>query len=124
TGDSIGYIQARLIEVAEEFARQYNIICVLKDEHTVVSIPYGQTFLNLSGNSGMATAGSGDVLSGVIGSLMAQGLSAEKAAPLGVYLHGKAGDAMISETGKRGLMASDLIEGIRSYLAKWETNHS
>lgn len=120
TGDSIAYIQNRLIEVAEEFARQYNIICVLKDEHTVVSVPYSRTYLNLSGNSGMATAGSGDVLSGIIGSLMAQGLGADKAAPLGVYLHGKAGDIMIAETGKRGLMASDLIAGVRRCLAAWE----
>ena len=120
TGDSIGYIQSKLIEAAEEFARQYNIICVLKDEHTIVSVPYGQTYLNLSGNSGMATAGSGDVLSGIIGSLMAQGLEASVAAPLGVYLHGRAGDIMIAETGKRGLFASDLVEGLRRYLAFYE----
>lgn len=120
TGDSIGYIQNKLIETAEEFARQYNVICVLKDEHTVVSVPYGQTYLNLSGNSGMATAGSGDVLSGMIGSLMVQGLQAGVAAPLGAYLHGKAGDIMIAETGKRSLMASDLAEGLRRYLASYE----
>lgn len=120
TGDSIGYIQNKLIETAEEFARQYNVICVLKDEHTVVSVPYGQTYLNLSGNSGMATAGSGDVLSGIIASLMVQGLQAGVAAPLGVYLHGRAGDVMIAETGKRGLLASDLVEGLRRYLASYE----
>ena len=68
---------------------------------------------NLSGNAGMATAGSGDVLAGIIGSLMAQGLEADTAAPLAVYLHGVAGDEMLKETGKSGLIASDIIEGIR-----------
>lgn len=120
TGDSAAYIGNHLIEVAEEFARQYNVICVLKDARTVTSIPYSQTYLNLSGNAGMATAGSGDVLSGIIGSLMAQGMQAKLAAPLGVYVHGKAGDIMAERTGKRGLTASDLIEGIRALAAEQE----
>lgn len=119
-GDTVAYIQNHLIEVAEEFARQYNVICVLKDEHTVTSVPYRQTYLNLSGNSGMATAGSGDVLSGVIGGLIAQGMSAEDAAPMGVYLHGKAGDVMQTCCGKSGLMASDLPEGLRLVLREQE----
>lgn len=118
SGDSVGYIQNHLIEVAEEFARQYNVICVLKDEHTITSVPYRQTYLNMSGNAGMATAGSGDVLSGVIGSLLAQGVSAEEAASLGVYLHGKAGDVIQAHSSKNGLMASDLIEGLRLVLCK------
>ena len=113
TGESVGYIQNHLKEVAEEFARQYNVICVLKDEHTITSVPYGMTYLNLSGNPGMATAGSGDVLSGIIASLSAQKMSAEMAAAYGVYLHGLAGDAAIDKTGMRGLMASDLIDGLQ-----------
>ena len=118
TKDSVSYIQTKLVESAEEFARQYNVICALKDEHTVVSIPYGQTYLNLSGNSGMATAGSGDVLAGMIGGLMAQGLSGELAAPLAVYLHGRAGDCILKETGKYGMMASDLIDGLKRLMTK------
>lgn len=114
--DAVSYIQNHLIEVAEEFARQYNVICVLKDEHTITSVPYRQTYLNMSGNAGMATAGSGDVLSGVIGSLLAQGKPAEEASALGVYLHGKAGDAVLTYSGKNGLMASDLIDGLRLVL--------
>jgi NAD(P)H-hydrate epimerase len=120
TKDSVTYIQSQLISVAEEFARQYNIVCVLKDEHTITSVPYRQTYLNMSGNSGMAVAGSGDVLSGVIGSLMAQGMSAEKAAPLGVYLHGCAGDIMAGTASKRGMVASDIIEGIRQVAVELE----
>jgi NAD(P)H-hydrate epimerase len=93
---------------------------VLKDEHTITSVPYRQTYLNMSGNSGMAVAGSGDVLSGVIGSLMAQGMPAEKAAPLGVYLHGCAGDIMMGTASKRGMVASDIIEGIRQVAVELE----
>lgn len=119
-GDTVAYIQNHMIEVAEEFARQYNVICVLKDEHTITSVPYRQTYLNLSGNSGMATAGSGDVLSGVIGGLMAQGVPAEEAAPVGVYLHGKAGDVMLEHCSRSGLMASDLPEGVRLVLCEQE----
>lgn len=111
-------IQNHLIEVAEEFAEQYNVICVLKDEHTVTSVPYRQTYLNMSGNAGMATAGSGDVLSGVIGSLLAQGILVEEAPALGVYLHGKAGDVMQNRYGKCGLMASDIAEGLKLVLCE------
>ncbi|MGN0142118.1 MAG: NAD(P)H-hydrate dehydratase [Roseburia sp.] len=120
TGDSVSYIQTELVAEAEEFARQYNVVCVLKDARTVTSVPYRQTWLNLSGNNGMATAGSGDVLSGIIGGLMAQGLNGEEAAPLGVYLHGLAGDLMRKQTGIFGLMASDLITGIRCVFAGLE----
>ena len=93
---------------------------MLKDQHTVTSVPSHRTYLNLSGNAGMATAGSGDVLSGVIGSLMAQGLGAEDAAPLGVFLHGRAGDAVSERYSMRGLMASDLGEGLRLVLRETE----
>ena len=116
TGDSVGFLQARLLDTAKDFANTYNVTCVLKDERTIISVPYGTTYINLSGNAGMATAGSGDVLSGIIASLMVQGYNSELAAPLGVYLHGVAGDCMIKETGKAGLMASDLIQGIRRIL--------
>lgn len=119
-GASVSYIQNHLIEVAEEFARQYNVICVLKDEHTVTGIPYHQTYVNLSGNDGMATAGSGDVLSGIIGGLIAQGMPAEEAAPIGVYLHGCAGDAIRSECSGRSLMATDILSGLKLVLREQE----
>lgn len=116
TGDSVAFLQTRLLDTARDFANTYNVTCVLKDERTITSVPYGTTYVNLSGNAGMATAGSGDVLAGIIGSLMAQGYSSENAAPLAVYLHGAAGDCMVKETGKAGLVASDLIQGIRRIL--------
>lgn len=119
-GASVSCIQSHLTETAQEFAREYQVICVLKDEHTVSSVPYRQTYLNLSGNSGMATAGSGDVLSGIIGGLMAQGVSPGEAAPLGVYLHGLSGDEACKRTGKRSMMASDILEGMTHVICELE----
>lgn len=116
-GDTVSYIQTKLIDAAEEFARQYNVICVLKDEHTITSVPYAQTYINLSGNNGMATAGSGDILAGILAGLMAQGMRGEEAAPLAVYLHGLSGDEVIGHTGAAGLMASDLTDGLRTVMA-------
>lgn len=115
TKDSISLIQTRLIASAAEFAQNYEVICVLKDFHTVTAVPYGQNYVNLSGNHGMATAGSGDVLAGIIGSLLAQGMKPELAA-LGVYLHGLAGDAAAQMHGRAALKASDLIEGVGTVL--------
>ena len=112
TGDTVSLIQTRLVESAFTFAQTYNVVCVLKDFHTVTAIPYALGYLNLSGNHGMATGGSGDVLSGVIGAFLAQGLTADVAAPLGVFVHGLAGDEAAKTTGKRALFSSDLIDGL------------
>lgn len=108
----VAEITGRLLQTAEAFAREHRLICVLKDAHTVTALPDGSIYLNLSGNNGMATAGSGDVLSGITGSLLAQGISAADAAPMAVYLHGTAGDRMLNERGYRGMTAGDLITGL------------
>lgn len=113
TGDTVSLIQSRIFESAESFAQTYDVICVLKDFKTVTAVPYGLSYLNLSGNDGMATAGSGDVLSGIIGSLLAQGMKPELAAPMGVFIHGSAGDRAGKVCGRRSLMASDIIEGLK-----------
>lgn len=123
TGQSVALIQSRLIAAAADFAREYGVVCVLKDEHTVTAVPDGRIWLNCSGNAGLATAGSGDVLSGVTGALMAQGMPAEDAAPFGVYLHGLAGEAAAKEIGINGLMAGDLPEGVRRVLAGVQQHH-
>lgn len=92
-------------------------VCVLKDAKTVVTEP-GETgcYMNQSGNNGMATGGSGDVLTGVIAALKAQGLSLGEAARLGVYLHGLAGDWAAEQMGQYSMLASDLVEGIGKVL--------
>lgn len=107
---TVSYIQDHLVESAQEFARTYNLICVLKDARTITAVPYGRTYVNLSGNNGMATGGSGDVLTGVIAGLVAQGEEPELAAPLGVYIHGLAGDEASKTYGCYSLMAQMILE--------------
>ncbi|MBQ3107122.1 MAG: NAD(P)H-hydrate dehydratase, partial [Firmicutes bacterium] len=92
-------------------AQKYHAVAVLKGAGTLVTTPEGQTYTNTTGNPGMATGGSGDVLSGITGSLAAQGLSAEEAAVAAVYVHGLAGDIMAGVLGEYGLTAGDLPEG-------------
>ncbi len=109
-------IQGSLLETAKEFAEEYHVICVLKDARTVTAMPGGIAWVNTSGNNGMATAGSGDVLTGIIAGLVAQGMEPQYAASIGVYLHGLAGDAQAAENGTYGLMARDILKGIAHVL--------
>lgn len=94
---------------AINMARQHKFIICLKDHYTAVCLPDGRVFFNPSGNSGMATAGSGDVLTGIILALLAQGYEREQACRLGVYLHGLAGDLAVQKCGEHSLTASELI---------------
>lgn len=104
--------QAGRLESAEAFVQKHPHILVLKGAHTLVAGPDGQTFLNFSGNPGMATAGSGDVLTGIITALLARGHAPFSAAALGVYLHGLAGDLAIKSCGQDGLTASAILKNI------------
>ncbi len=96
----------------QALAMKYNIIVVLKGAHTSVALPDGAVYFNSTGNPGMATAGSGDVLTGIITSLLAQGYSPTHAAVAGVYLHGLAGDLAASVRGMHSLIAGDIIENL------------
>ncbi len=102
-------VREHIIDTAHSFAIKHQITCVLKDARTIVSKPDEPDYINLSGNSGMATAGSGDVLCGVIAGLLAQKYSVYKAASLGVYLHGLAGDMAAVKYGKHVMTATDII---------------
>lgn len=93
---------------AIEMAKQYNIIIVLKGHHTLTVRPTGRVFINPTGNPGMATAGAGDVLTGVITAFLAQGYKPEHASTIGVFIHGLAGDIAAAELGEFGLTASDI----------------
>jgi NAD(P)H-hydrate epimerase len=95
-----------------EFSAQYNCTVVLKGAHTSITTPEGRVFINSTGNPGMATAGSGDVLTGIILSLLAQGYYPQNAALLGVYLHGLAGDIASNELCYESIIASDIINSI------------
>jgi NAD(P)H-hydrate epimerase len=97
---------------AINFAKKYSVIVVLKGAYTMVATPEGSCWFNSSGNSGMATGGSGDVLTGMILSLLAQGYEPVKAAVAGVYLHGSAGDYAALKRSQEGLIAGDIVEGI------------
>lgn len=99
--------EARLRK-AIEVARLYNIIIVLKGHYTACIRPGGKVFFNSTGNPGMSTAGSGDVLSGIISSFIAQGMRPEIAASVGVFIHGLAGDMAAEDVGEYGLIASDI----------------
>lgn len=97
------------IKTQKENAEKYGIIIILKGHHTTVCLPDGRVFINNTGNPGLATAGSGDVLTGVIGSLLAQGYSPQNAALMGVYLHGLSGDLASEKQALESIIASDII---------------
>ncbi|HKK76260.1 MAG TPA: NAD(P)H-hydrate dehydratase [Saprospiraceae bacterium] len=90
-------------------SQELQLIIILKGAHTRIALPNGKIFFNTSGNPGMATGGSGDVLTGILTGLLAQGYSPEQAALLGVFLHGSAGDFAREEMGEEALIASDII---------------
>ena len=96
-----------------QFSKSHKCIIVLKNAFTTVSTPIGDIFFNTSGNAGMATAGSGDVLTGIITALLAQKYDPTIAAVLGVYCHGHAGDIAAKEKGEIGLIASDIIDHLK-----------
>ena len=107
--DDAADVDAKRLAVASRFAVEWQAVVVLKGAPTVVAAPNGAAYLNTSGNEGMATGGSGDVLTGIIAALLGQGLSAVDSAVLGVYLHGLAGD-LAAENGKIGLAAGQISE--------------
>lgn len=102
------------IEMALEKAKEYNIIIVLKGAFTFIATPGGMGYFNNSGNPGMATGGTGDVLTGIITGLLSQGYPSEHAAILGVYVHGLAGDLAAADLSQQALIAGDVID----YLGK------
>lgn len=121
---SISEIRDTLVSSAGKFAEESGAVVVLKDARTVTAVPDEKIYINQSGNSGMATGGSGDVLTGVIAGLVAQGCEPKEAAPLGVYLHGLVGDEMAGRVGSYSLTASDLIEGVGRVLSAYEREGS
>ena len=109
-------IEIERISIAQTFAVEFGVILVLKGAPTVIATKEGKVYINPTGNPGMATAGAGDVLSGIIAGLAAQDCSAEEAACMGVYLHGLAGDHARDRVGEYGLIATDLIASFATIL--------
>lgn len=102
------------VDLALEQAELHQVIIVLKGHHTAICLPGGKCFYNMTGNAGMGTAGSGDVLTGILTGLLAQGYSSKHAAIMGVYLHGLAGDLAAGQSSQEALTAGDII----TYLGK------
>ena len=110
TGLSTDDVQAHRLEVAREFAATHRVHVVLKGHRTVIAAPDGKTTINLTGNPGMATGGTGDVLAGMIGAWLGQLLDPDAAVRIAVYLHGVAGDQAAADEGEAALVAGDLAD--------------
>jgi len=108
-GQDVKYIEQNRKDVALKFAAEYNTVLVLKGHNTVVAAPAGDIYVNETGNVGMATGGSGDVLTGMIASFIGQGIELFTAAALGVYFHGLAGDIALKNKGVLSLLATDIL---------------
>lgn len=113
-------IQGDRIGIAQSFAREHGVILVLKGAYSVVAEPGGRAWLNTTGNPGMASGGMGDVLSGIVGALLAQGLPAAEAARLGTWAHGRAGDLARERVGEAALVASDVVDALADVWRPWE----
>ncbi len=100
------------LDLLQRKARELQLVIVLKGAHSAIALPDGNVWFNSTGNPGMATAGSGDVLTGMITGLLAQGYASDEAAKLGVWLHGKAGDLAADKLGQESMLATDIIDNI------------
>lgn len=105
-------------EAATKFAKENNCILVLKGHRTITATPGGEVFVNTTGNPGMAKGGSGDVLSGIITSLIGQGIPAKKAAYIGVWLHGAAGDKAAELFGEYSMTPTDMLGCLKSIICE------
>lgn len=119
THKSVNFIQKERKYIAKSFANEYNCIVVLKGNKSVVAAPGKKAYINHTGNPGMATAGSGDVLTGMIGGLMGQHIEPFEAAKFAVYLHGASADLAAKEKTQISLIASDIIDKIPVVLKKF-----
>lgn len=117
---SIKKIEENRIKYSKYTSSKYNVITVLKGAGTIITNPKEEVYINSTGNPGMATAGSGDVLTGIIASFIGQGLSPYKAAILGVYCHGLAGDLAKLDKGEHGMISRDILDNIPYSIKKLE----
>ena len=113
-------IDRHRIEVARTFAGEHQVITIVKGRPTSIGTPKGEVYLNPTGNTGLATGGSGDVLTGIIVGLLAGGASLEGAAILGTYLHGYTADLLAREIAERSILPSDLIDALPLAIAEIE----
>lgn len=122
TGHNIQYLKENLVQVCEEFRQHNGVICISKDARTMIFDGSENIYVNTTGNNGMSVGGSGDVLTGVIAGLCAQGMALNDASRLGVYLHGRAGDIAAGRMGMHAMTASDMIDALPELLKNIEKN--
>ena len=113
-------LDSERLEKQRQFSSDYNVVVVLKGAHTSITNAEGFVYFNSTGNPGMSTAGSGDVLTGILTALISQTYSALEAAILGVFIHGCAGDMAASEKGQTGMIANDIIAHLPQAFKKFE----
>ena len=119
-GLTVEQVQQHREQVAADCAKHYNAIVVLKGHRTVIATPQGELLVNPTGCSGMAVGGSGDVLAGLIASLIAQGLSVPDAAMCGVYVHGAAGEAAAAKLSQHAMLPRDLLAELGTLFLRFE----
>ncbi len=116
----VAEIERARVDVALDVAREFNVVLVLKGVPTVTALPSGKVYINSTGNSGLATGGSGDVLTGLLVGLIAQGMPPEEAAPAAVFLHGLLADRLKPKTGERAMLPRDLLAVLPDVLKEFE----
>jgi len=118
-GTSVEEVQADRLEVAQRKSREWGAVVVLKGAHTIVAHPDGVPSVIVTGNPGMATGGTGDVLAGLMGAMVASRIPLRDAARAAVWIHGRAGDLAARRRGQRGLLAGDVAEALGDAWAEW-----
>lgn len=117
-GSKVSSRSSERIQQAQKAARQYGVWIILKGDQSVIALPSGKVFLNPSGNPGMASGGTGDVLTGILAGLLAQGFSFDEAARFGTFLHGLAGDRAKQIAGEASMTAGDLLSALPAVIKK------
>ena len=111
-GEKTSEVMENRLSISESFAQEYGVTLILKGHHTIVTASDGTQYINITGNPGMATGGSGDVLAGIVAAFAAQGIREEKAAAAAVYIHGLSGDISKEKLGEASLTATDIINSL------------
>jgi NAD(P)H-hydrate epimerase len=122
TKREIGEIDGNKVDILQRTARELSVMIILKGGHSLIGYPDGKVFINLSGNSGMATAGSGDALTGTIAAMYGLGLPLEEAVRMGVFVHGFSGDIAAVDKGEDGITAQDILNSIPEAMKLYRKN--
>ncbi len=120
-GGTVAEVQADRIETVRNFCQRHRTFVVLKGARSIIGEPGGKIYINPTGNPGMATGGSGDILSGMVGAFLARGMDSLAALEAGVFLHGLAGNLARDEKGEEGVIAGDILEAIPRAILKLQS---